>query len=475
MESDNRKRAAIYTRISRDTEGQGLGVQRQLDDCRAMADRLGMNVVAEYSDNDISAFSGRKRPDYENLLDAIRQNRVDVVLCWNIDRLLRQTKELEQFMDLCEPRSVATYEVTAGQLDLASPSGRATAKTRGAWAQFESEHKAERIKRQKAQAAKAGKWLGGPMPFGWHKVDGEIQPDPVAAELIRTGTDSIIAGRSLISVTRDWADAGATNGGGKRRNTTEVRRTLLRHRNAGLMTFHGEIVSDGWPAIVSLDKFRKCEAILTSGDRPKQSENKFKYLLSGIAKCYCGLYVTGFGAESRRSYRCKVHQEGGRYIPGHANRAMGPLDSYVRQAVAAYLDREDVRAALLAALQQIEDDSQPVQSADIADLLDRKHSLVRLYAQGAITESQLVEGTQEIVSRISALESMAVANGGSRAVTGMLLDDNPGAAFLGAAVDLQREVLRALVSIELQPTGAYRGQFDPESLKIVFGLVGNPQ
>lgn len=460
------KRAAIYTRISRDIEGHGLGVQRQLEDCRALADRLGVAVVAEYSDNDISAFSGRKRPDYEKLLEDIAHNRVDVVITWNIDRLLRQTKELERFMDLCDPRSVSTYEVTAGHFDLTTPSGRATAKTRGAWSQFESEHKAERIRRQKAQAAKAGKYLGGPMPFGWHKVNGKIEPEPFAAELIRSGTEAIIAGRSLISVTRAWADAGAVNGGGKRRNTTEVRRTLLRPRNSGLMTFHGEIVSDAWPVIVPLAKFRKCEAILTSTDRPKQAESKFKYLLSGIAKCYCGRYMTGFGVDARRSYRCKVHQEGGRYVAGHANRAMGPLDEYVLSVAAAYLDRDDVKAALLAALQRVEDDSQPVESADISALLDRKHSLARMFAQGSITESQLVEGSREIEGKISALESMAASNGGNRAVSGLLLNDDPGAALLAADTDIQREVMRAVLDIELQPSGPYRGTFDPSTVRI---------
>ena len=55
MEKPNPLAAAIYARISRDREGAGLGVERQEADCRALAERLGWDVVAVYVDNDISA------------------------------------------------------------------------------------------------------------------------------------------------------------------------------------------------------------------------------------------------------------------------------------------------------------------------------------------------------------------------------------------------------------------------------------
>lgn len=473
------KRAAIYTRISRDVHGQGLGVERQLEDCRKLAKSLGVTIVGEYSDNDISAFSGRKRPGYERLLTDIDHGRVDVVVCWNIDRLLRQSKELERYIDLCRPRDLSTHEVTAGRLDLTTPSGRATAKTRGAWAQFESEHKAERIQRQKAQAAKAGKYLGGRVPWGWKKsgamiddrgreLGGTIVIDEAAASLIRSGAESIVAGRSLIGVTRDWAEAGAVSLSGTRMNTTQVRRVLMRPRNAGLMTFHGEIVSDTWPAIISLDLYRKMEAVLHSPDRPRQSESKFRYLLSGIAMCHCGRKVTGFGVEGKRSYRCSVHQEGGRFVKGHAQRAMRSLDEYVTGVVVAYLAREDVKARILARMQKDADESEPIVSTDIAALLDRKHALARLFAQGMIGESQLVEGSREVESKLAQLENLAKSNGGSNALGSVIAAEDPGAAFLEAGMDIQREVLKELVDVALKPSGPYRGFFDSSTVGLTW-------
>lgn len=460
-------RAAIYTRISRDTKGEGLGVQRQLEDCRALAERIGARIVEEYSDNDVSAFSGRKRPQYEKLLADVDAGRVDLVIAWNSDRLHRQTKELERYMDLCLPRGVDTHTVQAGILEFTTANGRMVAKMLGAVSQQESELKGERIRRQKAQAAKAGKYLGGRVPWGWHKQGDTIAVEPTAAKHILDGTRAIVEGRSLVSVTRSWADAGAVSLSGKPMNTTQVKRVLLRTRNAGLTTFHGEVVADTWPAIVPLETFRQCEAILTSPERPQQSEAKFKYLLSGVMKCYCDRYMTGFGAEGhRRSYRCKIHQEGGKYVPGHANRAMGPLDDYVLRLAAAYLDRDDFKAAVMADAQHLADREAPAVSADVGELIGRKNSLARMFAQGAISESQLVEGSREVEQKLEAMQQRAAANSGSRVMASFAFAENAGEAFLAADTEIQRELLRAVFDITLYPSGPYRGTFDPSTVSI---------
>jgi hypothetical protein len=145
---------------------------------------------------------------------------------------------------------------------------------------------------------------------------------------------------------------------------------------------------------------------------------------------------------------------------------MRPLDEYVLMAAAAYLDTEDFKAGVLAEMRKAANESEPPTSADIAVLLDRKNALARMFAQGAITESQLVEGTREIEGKISALERRAVANGGNRAVVSLMMTDDPSAWFMAADVDVKREILRAVLDIELQRTGPHRGQFDPASVII---------
>src|SRR6478736_4372336 len=82
--------AAIYCRISRDREGAGLGVERQEADCRALAERLGWEVAAVFVDNDISAYSGARRPQYDLMLAAVREGEIKGIVAWHPDRLHRR-------------------------------------------------------------------------------------------------------------------------------------------------------------------------------------------------------------------------------------------------------------------------------------------------------------------------------------------------------------------------------------------------
>lgn len=128
------RRAIVYARISQDREGAGLGVERQRADCIALANKLGWSIVAEHTDNDLSAYSGKPRPGYRALLGEIESGRANAVIVWHTDRLHRSPRELEEYVDLCERRKVVTQTVKAGELDLSTPSGRAVARTLGAWA-----------------------------------------------------------------------------------------------------------------------------------------------------------------------------------------------------------------------------------------------------------------------------------------------------------------------------------------------------
>ena len=74
------RNAAIYTRISSDRGGAGLGVERQQSDCETLVQRHGWTTIATFTDNDMSAYSGAPRPGYRALLDAITAGTVNAVV-----------------------------------------------------------------------------------------------------------------------------------------------------------------------------------------------------------------------------------------------------------------------------------------------------------------------------------------------------------------------------------------------------------
>lgn len=97
----NQVQAAIYARFSSDPTHEGLGVQRQLQDCRKLASDRGWAILSEYVDNDVSGYSGKWRPQYERLLDDTAEKRIDRVIVWHLDRLTRRPIELERAIEVC--------------------------------------------------------------------------------------------------------------------------------------------------------------------------------------------------------------------------------------------------------------------------------------------------------------------------------------------------------------------------------------
>jgi site-specific DNA recombinase len=489
------KRAAIYCRISQDREGAGLGVERQHADCESLALKLGWTVVATHVDNDLSAYSGKPRPGYRALLDDITAGRADGVIVWHTDRLHRSPRELEEYVDLCERRKVTTQTVKAGELDLATPSGRAVARTLGAWARFEVEHKSERTRRAQLQAAQAGRWLGGAPPLGWNvKADGNATLDRPASARIRKATTAILAGASLGSIVKAWNDAKFRTGtyahgcadsaecrsdGGKHAkgvecperiarewNYTSLRQVLTRARNAGLIEYNGEIVAhSSWPAIVTEDAWRSLCSMLANPDRRRSQSNRAKWLLSGIAVCGkegCGepLRSATVGTRSkdapkRTVYRCV--QAG----TGHVARSAIDVDAFVMELVAERFSQANVRDML------------PVGTGiDVTDLQGESVALrARLdeaaesFADGAITGAQLGKITARINDRLAEVDAALSAAARGSALGEFVNAHDPAKQWRKATIERQRAALAEMLTVTILP-GLRGRKFDPDLIDI---------
>ena len=83
---------------------EALGVGRQLADCERLAERKGWEVVERYVDDDVSAWSGRARPEYARCLDDLAAGVIGGLLVYDLDRLHRQPRELEAFFGFTPPR-----------------------------------------------------------------------------------------------------------------------------------------------------------------------------------------------------------------------------------------------------------------------------------------------------------------------------------------------------------------------------------
>lgn len=94
------RRTAIYLRISLDLEMNGLAIERQREDCERLAQREGWTVVETYVDQSISAMDAtKKRPGYDRMVADYEAGMFDAIVCWDLDRLTRQPRQLDDWID----------------------------------------------------------------------------------------------------------------------------------------------------------------------------------------------------------------------------------------------------------------------------------------------------------------------------------------------------------------------------------------
>jgi site-specific DNA recombinase len=462
------RRVAIYTRISQDREGAGLGVERQEADCRALAEQLGWTIVAVHADNDLSAYSGKPRPGYEALLADLRAGTADAVICWHTDRLHRRPVELEDYIAVCEPRGVPTMTVKAGPIDLATPAGRMVARQLGAVGRYEVEHMVERQQRARLQAATAGKWGGGRRPYGY-APDG-VTVDQGEADLLRWAAGQVLAGRALNAIVADLNARGAGTSTGRPWRPTELRRVLVRPRNAGLAVHRGQVVGPaGWPPILDEDTWRGVCAVLEDPGRRTNTTVARRWLLSGLAVCgVCGDPVRSFSASGHRRkakpvYTCRTGK--------HVVRDAAACDQLVEAVILERLGRPDARELLTPA--EGKADTAALHLRDSA-LAERLVELGRLYGDGTIDAPQLQAATASIrAQREQITAELAAASRGS-VLAGVADAPDPARVWRGLDLSRKRAVIDVLATVTILP--ARRGRrpgwrtgesyFDPQTVRI---------
>ena len=135
-------------------------------------------VAGEYVDNDVSAYSGKRRPEYERMLADLADGLVDGVIVYHIDRLTRRPIELEQFSGRDRPGRGQARAVRHRRYRLGNGDGLLMARLLAAVAANESASKSRRVIRKNEQNAAEGvPHKGSTRPFGYQSDHATMRAD----------------------------------------------------------------------------------------------------------------------------------------------------------------------------------------------------------------------------------------------------------------------------------------------------------
>lgn len=148
-------RCAIYARVSTlDQEPEN-----QLQELRAYVAARGWSAV-EYVDRGVSGAKDR-RPALDQLVMDARRRKVDVLLCWRLDRLGRNLRHLVVLLEDLHATGVAFVSLNEG-IDATTPAGKLQLHILAALAEFERGRIRERVMAGLQRARAQGTRLGRP-------------------------------------------------------------------------------------------------------------------------------------------------------------------------------------------------------------------------------------------------------------------------------------------------------------------------
>jgi DNA invertase Pin-like site-specific DNA recombinase len=466
-------KTAIYIRNSLDRDMNKVSPEYQRTALTKLCrERFDCPDPIEYMDRGVSATKGT-RPRYLEMCEDIANGVIGRVAVWDLDRLHRQPRELEDFIDLADKYSVELANV-GGDVDLSTPSGRMFARMKGTVARYEVEQKSARQKAANAERAKRGKaWVM--RSFGY---DGD-ELVKHEADAIRNAYRDLLSGASLMSIADQWNTAGIKTVKGNEWSGGSVRQVLLRARNAGLQVrgtraasaaskIHDTIETDDqgnpvkgtWPRIVTRDEWESACKLLADPKRHTGKAPGRKRLLTNIALCgVCGGTLSS-GTRAVKSggrkptYQCK-NKGCGKIL-----RDLASVDAVVVDVITTVLARPDAVSALSAPT---------VDTRAIRDEINRLQAQVAAanaeYDDGIIDGRRLRGRIEQVTAKLGPLQDQLLDVHMSADVKALAGKADARKRFDALPLDRRRGVIDTLATVTVHPA-VKGGRFDPATVTV---------
>ncbi|BBZ23914.1 recombinase family protein [Mycolicibacter hiberniae] len=321
------RRVLGRVRLSRATD-ESTSVERQREVIENWTAANGGVIVGWAEDIDVS---GATNPFDTQQLGHWLKHRIhdfDVIATWKLDRLARNTINLNRLFAWCLDHD-KTLVSCSESIDLSTPVGRLIASVIGFLAEGELEAIRERTKASRAKLRELGRWGGGTPPYGYTPVELKgggwlLEVDDEAADVVRRIVKELLDGSSMNGIAARLTAGGIhtpsdrhrVNRGlkpiGRKWQVTPIRQILRGRTILGQLNYDGRTVrdDDGLPVkladgLITVGEWERIQAILDGNSAVRKDARRSpKSLLSGIAFCAaCGKQLV---SESNTSTRNKT-------------------------------------------------------------------------------------------------------------------------------------------------------------------------
>lgn len=309
------ERAIAYIRVSSQRQvEEGSSLDSQTKQVTQFAAAHGYSLLRIFREEGESAKTDQ-RPRLQEMLAYCRdrQNGVTVVIVPKIDRLARNVSDYTN-LKLQLSRLRIRLESLGERIE-DTPVGRFTETILASVAQFDNEIRAERSKGGMVEAASQGRWVWK-APIGYrtvrHNGKGTIEPDPVAAPVIRRAFKLIVEGHQGSPAVREYMRRAGVS-----QSESSFYYMIRNEAYIGRIRAFSKVFTASPPFVPLIDDitFYKARAALRPSKLAHQYELESEdFPLRGTMTCACGKRFTASFSKGQQGkayayYRC-IHCKG---------------------------------------------------------------------------------------------------------------------------------------------------------------------
>ncbi|MFJ3978348.1 recombinase family protein [Streptomyces sp. NPDC090021] len=442
------------------------GIGRQEDDGRALAERLGWQIVEVIPEDDTSAFKRRKiklpdgttalrtvRPGFRRALEMLASGEADGLIADDLDRVARDPRDLEDLIDVVESRRPRIpVESVTGSLRLDNDANITMARVMVAVANKSSRDTARRVTRKHEELAAEGKPGGGGFRGYGYTADGH-EPIEAEAAIVREIAARVLGewdgwtdeqrakivpevGESLTSIATDLTRRKVPTVTGKPWGDRSVRSVVTKPSVAGLRGYKGEVVGKAvWEPIIPVETWERVCARLAG--RARSVDLTLQRWLTGVLRCsLCQCMLMGWQGTGGVRYWCATPEGGCGKIAVKASFVEDEVERQVLELLG--------KPAVLEQLRHVADAETTADArAELAEDEAQLKQMAGMWARRELTFAEYTEARRIVEARVK--ESRALIHSRAPRVLRALLEGDVRAGWGRLTPAERRDVVLALV------------------------------
>ncbi len=240
-----KRRVAIYARVSTEHEAQLSALENQLDWYKPILEaRPNWTLVDRYVDEGVTGTSAEKRPEFMRMVEDAKFRKFDLILTREVSRFARNTVDTLQYTRNLRRMGVEVFFIN-DNIKTFDGDGELRLSLMATIAQDESRKISVRVKDGQQVSMEKGVLYGNGNILGYDRVGKDLVINPEQAKTVRMIYDMYLSGLGVTKIQYELEKAGRLTATGKTKWFASYISHMLKNSfYCGIVTYHKEYTPD---------------------------------------------------------------------------------------------------------------------------------------------------------------------------------------------------------------------------------------